>query len=147
LYAAKSQEEAFKRFIGLGDEVDLSARTGAMLETFLLFDEAKPAPALEYRSTLIKDKKFPSVRNVEILFRRLGIPRIFQALSRRSSTDVELALRAFMDVRNALAHESPPSITHLDVARYFTQVEVWIEAIDREFYGHVVRSSGSNYWS
>lgn len=146
-FAAKSQEELFKRFLASGDENDLAVRTVEKSQIFSLFNDGGPIPALDFSSKIVKDRKFPSVYNIESMFRRLGIPKILQLLSKRTRTNVEFSLRAFMDVRNALAHESPPSITDLDVDRYFQQVEVWVEAIDREFYGHVVRCSGARYWT
>ena len=143
---AKSQEDIFKRFLALGDEGELVERMNKQVLMFELFDNMKAVPSLDYSGKIIKDRKFPSVRNVDAMFKRLGIPRVFQRLSKRTRTDVELAFQSFMDVRNALAHESPPSITNLDVDR-FGQVGAWIDAIDREFYSHVVRCSGSRYWS
>lgn len=146
LYAARSQEDAYKRYFGLGDESDLARRIAEQISLFQLFDNGRRMAIQDYHGKLVKDRKFPSVYNIDTIFRRLGLPKIFRALSRRTRTDVELALRAFMDVRNALAHESPPSITDADVERYFRQVRSWIDAIDREFYSHVLRSSGAAFW-
>lgn len=143
---ARIYEDAFKRYIGLGDEQDLAVRILETGHAYKILDATETLPALDYRGKLIKDKKFPSVHNIEVLFKRLGFRKILQAVSRRTRTNVELSLRAFMDVRNSLAHESPPSITDLDVDRYFDQLDLWIGAIDREFYGHIVKVSGSAHW-
>ncbi|MBZ9870896.1 hypothetical protein LB542_08485 [Mesorhizobium sp. BR1-1-9] len=146
LFAARSQEELHRRFIALGDETELAIGTSEQLAVFGLLRDDDQMPVLDLVSKLIKDRKFPSIRNLEVLFRRLGKPKMTQALSKRTKTNVELALQAFMDVRNVLAHEGPPSITDLDVGRYFERVDAWIEGIDREFYGHVVKTSGAQYW-
>jgi len=147
LFAAKSQEDAFRRFFGLSEENDLAVRTIQHQRVFGLFNEGGTIPTLDFQAKLVKDKKFPSINNIDALFRRLGFPKMLQALSRRTRTNMEFALRAFMDVRNALAHEIPPSITDVDIDRYFSQVAGWVEAIDREFYGHVVKVSGARHWA
>ncbi|MER9352343.1 hypothetical protein NKI61_03470 [Mesorhizobium sp. M0514] len=146
LFAARSQEELHRRFIALGDETELAIGTSQQLTAFGLLRDNDPMPVLDLVGKLVKDKKFPSIHNLDVLFRRLGRPKMIQALSKRTKTNAELALRAFMDVRNVLAHEDPLSITDVDVGRYFAQIESWIEGIDREFYGHVVKTSGAQYW-
>jgi len=143
----RTYEDAFRRYFGLGDEQDLASRILAEPNIINVLDDGAPLPSLEYRSKIIKDKKFPSAYNVETLFKRLGLKKVLQLTSARTHTNVELGLRAFMDVRNSLAHENPPSITDLDVERYFRQIDLWIGAFDREFYRHVVRVSGSAHWA
>lgn len=147
LVVARIYEETFRRYIGLGDEQDLAARILEAAPAQDALNDGAKLPPLAYRSKLIKDKKFPSVYNVDVLFKRLGLRKIFQLVSKRTLTNVEFGLQAFMDVRNALAHESPPSVTDEDVERYFKQIELWIGAFDREFYRHVVKISGSGHWA
>ncbi len=142
----RSQENNFRGYIGTRDEVrfaEVLVRERAILN---FMTDAAQIPKVDLSDLIIKDKKFPSARNVEALFRRIGIDRISARLSARTKSSFELNLRSFMDVRNALAHESPPSITDVDVERYFQQIEIWIAAMDRELYNHIVQVSGSNYW-
>lgn len=146
LFAAKSQEESFKRFLIFGDEADLALRMSRQAHVFALFDENSRVPAIDFPNKIVKDKKFPSANNVDSMFKRLGCPNMIDMISGRIRSDFGLNLRSFMDVRNALAHESPPSITDLDVERYFNQIDSWISAIDREFYAHVAKCSGVLYW-
>ncbi|WP_408858521.1 HEPN domain-containing protein [Acidiphilium sp.] len=146
LYVARSQEEAFRRFLGLRDESDLATRTYGKINIFDALNDNGQVLISDYDSILLRDRKFPSVDNVSVMFRRIGMQKIFQSLNRRTSTNVELSLRGFMDIRNALAHENPPSITDLDVANYFDQLDLIISAVDREFYKHVTRCSGQQNW-
>lgn len=146
LAVLRSQEESFRRYIGDKDERGLAERIIASASIFSLLSSASPLGEDSFERLLIKDKKFPSVNNFSTLFKRVGLPKITQDISRRTRTNFELSLQSFMDVRNALAHESPPSITDEDVGRYITSLETWIDAIDREFYSHVVRVSGRGFW-
>jgi hypothetical protein len=147
LLLGRIYEDAFRRYIGLGDEQDLAAKILDGRASIGVLDDATAVPPLEFRTRLIKDKKFPSPYNIDVLFKRMGLKKILQLVSRRTKSNVELGLRSFMDVRNALAHENPPSVTDEDVSRYLNQIARWIDAFDREFYGHVVRTSGSAYWT
>jgi hypothetical protein len=140
------QEELFRRYFGDRDEAGLADRMAASSTYYSLLREADQVPTAEFEKLLVKDKKFPSVRNFRALFRRMGLPNMISMMSKRMKTDFELNLRAFMDIRNALAHENPPSITDVDVARYFRQMARWINAIDRQFYKHVTKISGEAYW-
>lgn len=143
---ARSQAEEYKRYIGMGNEVELAKQLLSQTDRYLILNDGALIPNLEFRSLIIKDKKFPSPNNLPVLFRRFGIQDIMQRVSRRTKGDFRLALQAFIDVRNALAHESPPSITDLDVARYIAQTDQWIASIDREFYSYVVRHGGADRW-
>lgn len=142
----KYQEEAFKRFIGLGDESSFSTKILEEKSVFSVLDSSKAIPDCDLNDLIISDKKFPSIRNFDKLFKRLGIEKIYGKISMRTKSTFDLNLQSFMDMRNALAHECPPSITHVDVGRYFQQIELWIGAIDRIFYSHVVKTSGSPAW-
>lgn len=142
----RHQEEAFRLYIGSKDE----RRFAEMIlrdKTFLtLAMDTATLPSGDLVKILVKDKKFPSVRNFEALFKRIGVDRIFGKISARTASDFELNLRSFIDVRNALAHESPPSVTDVDLLRYFAQIKAWIDAIDRELYSHVAKVSGTAFW-
>lgn len=146
LALTKEQEEHYRRYSAFGDETELTAKTINKISLFQLADRQKPFLSQDMMVKLIREKKFPSPQNLETLFRRMGLPRITALLSRRTRSDFGLSLQAFMDVRNALAHENPPGITDVDVERYFSQLSQWIGALDREFYRHVVRCSGAGYW-
>lgn len=142
----RSQEEAFRRYFGDKDEAGLAGKIAAASTVLSLLQDTDTVPAIDFDDLLLKGKKFPSVRNLNTLFRRIGLPKVSQGISRRTKTDFELNLQAFMDIRNALAHESPPSITDVDVAHYLRQMKRWLNAIDREFYSHVEKVSGPAYW-
>jgi hypothetical protein len=142
----KHQDDAFRLYVGTKDEGRFAEAILADRSFAALLVDTETMQSSDLASMLVKDKKFPSTRNFEALFKRIGIDKIFGKLSARTASTFELNLRSFMDVRNALAHESPPSVTDEDLVRYFSQVRSWIDAIDRELYSHVVKVSGSAYW-
>lgn len=143
---ARDQEEWFRRFFWDKNESELVEKILSTTSIFSLIPDADLMPPLDFEKLLIKDKKFPSVRNVRSLFRRVGLPKMTHLISKRTRADFELNLQAFMDIRNALAHESPPSITAVDVSHYFRQMKRWVNAIDREFHAHVEKVSGPAFW-
>jgi len=142
----KYQEQAFKRFVGLGDEGSFVDSVLIDKDVYNLMSSSEHVPPCDFHNLLIKDKKFPTVRNFEKLFRRLGVERVLGKMSAKTSSTFDLNLQSFMDIRNALAHESPPSITHVDVKRYLEQTSAWISGLDRILYSHVVKTSGPNAW-
>ncbi len=142
----KSQEENFRRYIGDRDEATLAANIFGNPGVYLLMQDTEAIPSVDLDNLILKDKKFPSVRNLNVIFKRVGLPKISQEISRRTRLTFELNWQSFMDIRNALAHESPPSITDEDVDRYFSQIKKWVNAVDRTVYSHVVAVSGSGYW-
>jgi len=143
----RSVEEEFTRFLSYGDEIKMSNYLMSSVEALQSVDPLKPLPSFDITSSGVSDKKFPSKRNISSLFKRFGIKNIHSELSRRTRMDFELNLQSFMDLRNALAHESPPSVTDVDVSKYMDLVEKWIRAIDRIMYSHVVRASGASLWA
>ncbi len=142
----KAQEEAFRNFIVTKNEVKLAEAVLKERIIFSIMDDSATTIQVDLGSIILKGKKFPSPKNLSTLFRRVGIQKIHSNISKRTRSNFELNLQSFMDVRNALAHESPPSITDIDVDRYFKQVVMWIDAVDREMYSHVVKISGASYW-
>ena len=143
---ARHLEEEFRRYQSHGDEMKIAQFLSESKETILLINSVDALPDLDYAKLLLKDRKFPSDRNMSVMFRRIGISNIGGIISKKTKSDFGLHLRSFMDVRNALAHENPPTITEVDVQRYFEQINSWISAIDRALYSHVIAKSGSIYW-
>lgn len=92
------------------------------------------------------NKKYPSVNNWRLLFKRLGISDIYGSVSSILSRDSEAILDSFNDVRTAIAHQIPPSLTINDVIRHLDNLIVFIRATDRVVYRHLVRDVGSECW-
>jgi hypothetical protein len=143
---ARSLSDAFRLYGADGDETKLAMRIEASEATLRILQDAVEVSHVDFVDLLIKDKRFPSVRNFDKLFRRMGVSKIFAEVTKRVKSDFPLALQSFMDVRNAIAHEFPPNITDEDVERYFLNLSKWIAAVDRAMYSHVAAISGSVHW-
>lgn len=144
---ARSMEANYFNYVADRDEVKLASKIGTKRHLLALVDGSQPIPVMDYREAVISDRSFPSTKNFDRLFGRVGIPKMSSKLNSRVKGDFLLALQSLMDVRNALAHEYPPPITDVDVKRHLKNLNGWINAIDREIFSHLVRVSGSKYWS
>jgi hypothetical protein len=140
-------EQSFFNYVGDGDEVKLASNVIAKRGVLDLADASKPLPVLDYKAAVVAARRFPSTKNFDRLFGRIGIAKMSARMNARVKGDFLLGLQSFMDVRNALAHEAPPPITDIDVDRHIRNVRKWINGIDRELYSHVAKTSGSGLWN
>jgi len=89
---------------------------------------------------------YPSYKNINRLFSRLGISNIGDLIGKKLHRDTETLIEGFQSVRTALAHSEPPIITIQDVEAKLEDMRSLIGAIDKIFYKHVVAYSGSDCW-
>jgi hypothetical protein len=94
----------------------------------------------------ITNKKYPSVKNIRSLFIRIGIENIFSLIDRKLRTNSSLQLESFLSIREAIAHQAPPSLTYNDIKKYLDDLKVFVGVIDRVLYSHVLRYTGNNCW-
>ncbi len=95
---------------------------------------------------IVNDKKYPSPKNLKILFNRIGIRNIFSETDRAGRKDYELILRSFLDVRETIAHQESTDLTFEDVKRNFKNIIDLLDKIDRISFRHVCKISGKKYW-
>jgi hypothetical protein len=95
--------------------------------------------------TIVNDKKYPSPKNIKILFNRIGIRSIFSETDRVGKKNYELILRSFLDVRETIAHRASTDLTFKDIKRNFKNVSDLLDKLDRASYGHVCNISGQKY--
>jgi len=139
-------EQSFLNYVGDGDEVKLAANILGRRDFLALADGASALPAIDYKETVLAKRRFPSPKNIDRLFARIGIAKISSRMNARIKGDFLLSLQSFMDVRNALAHEAPPPVTDVDVRRHMRNVRKWINGLDRELYSQVLKASGPAFW-
>jgi hypothetical protein len=106
----------------------------------------RPMQSQHIGPAIVSGRKFPSPDNIKILSSRIGKPGLSGRLSARLGVDFEIALQAFLDVRNAIAHEFPPDVTQEDARRYIADVRRWLNAIDREMCTHICATSTIADW-
>ena len=91
--------------------------------------------------------KYPSVKNLKILYIRIGINDIFNEVARRGQKDYKSQLESFLSIREAIAHQEAPVMTFQDVERHLDNLIDFINKIDRVVYSHITKISGEGYWS
>lgn len=92
------------------------------------------------------NKKYPSVKNMAVLYNRLGIPNIFDALSMSRHKDYKGNLDSFLSVRESIAHTGAGTVTYDDVKRHICYVDDLIHSLDRVLHRHCCQLSGSVNW-
>ena len=95
---------------------------------------------------IVNDKKYPSPKNLKILFNRIGIKSIFNETDRIGKKNYELLLRSFLDVRETIAHQESTDLTFNDVKRNFKNITDLLDKLDRASYSHICSISGQKYW-
>lgn len=93
-----------------------------------------------------KDRKYPSPKNIKILYSRIGCDNIFQILSRELKSDSELKLQGFNDVRTSIAHGNPPDLTLEDVRRNLNNIKLIIRSLDKINHREFSRNFGGGVW-
>lgn len=95
---------------------------------------------------IIGTNKYPSVKNLKILYNRLGIEDIIKQININSQKDLKTSFESFLSLRESIAHQSTNSITFEDIDRHFQNVLNYINHIDRIIYKHICKTSKSTYW-
>lgn len=96
--------------------------------------------------SIVNDKKYPSPKNIKILFNRIGIKNLFSETNRIGRKDYELILRSFLDIRETIAHQESTDLTFEDVKRNFRNIKDLLDKLDRVIYKHICAVSGQRYW-
>jgi hypothetical protein len=143
-HLANSQElaDAYRRYVASGDEEQLHASLISLFDSEAASLSSGATVPVFGPSRIYGTKRYPSVKNIKSMFRRLGIPKIFSRLNARVRGFAELQLQSFNDVRNALAHEGKvTSVSVDDVRSRIAAVARLLGALDREIW-----SSYPNVW-
>lgn len=79
--------------------------------------------------------KYPSEKNLEKLFFRIGIDRVFMVLSAILNEDAKALLESISSLRTQLAHTGTlPGISGVDVRSLLVSTERFVGAMDRVIY-------------
>ena len=113
-----------------------------------LFDETRAISPGTNLNLAIERKRYPSPDNLKTVFRRLGIPDIFNQLNRYAKTDVEALLSSFNDVRNNFAHSGVlVGFSVRDVVKTVRDLNRIVNAVDRAYFKHVAATCGLGCWT
>lgn len=92
------------------------------------------------------DKKYPSIKNMGVLYNRIGIEDIFGRLSLRYHRDYKNKLSSLLSIREAIAHTGLRTVTYTDIIDQIDFVDELINRLDRVLYTHFSLVAGSQYW-
>lgn len=97
-------------------------------------------------SIITNNKKYPSKKNLKVLYNRIGINNIFHEINKRGKKDYTSQLESFLNIREAISHQAPPTLTISDVERHFNNIKDIINQIDRSCHTHILNISKADYW-
>lgn len=141
-----SQLSTFKAFIHSGDEVKTLTKLKTSNNCYKIIHDNHPFTNQIRAGQIIGTKKYPSIKNLNILFNRIGIRKIINEINRKGQKNYELDLKSFLDIRETLAHDIAPSVTFVDVQRHYKNISEIIRMLDRVTYSHIVKISGEKFW-
>lgn len=146
LILLESQLPTFKAYIQNGDEVKTLNRLKTSNNFFKIIHDNNLFTNQVRAGQIIGTKKYPSIKNLSILFNRIGIRKIINEINRKGQKNYELDLKSFLDIRETLAHDIAPSVTFVDVQRHYKNIREIIGMLDRITYSHIVKISGEKFW-
>ena len=144
----KNQEKNFINYVSHGSESMMMSDLNKCKDKLqALSSPDTPVKPVIVSKQLIMDKKYPSKKNIKLLFNRFGIKDIFKAMTVKGKKDYEFMLQSFSDSRTELAHSySSTNITKDTVIDNLNNVKEIVQILDRILYTHICAKSGSKYW-
>lgn len=141
-------EQHYASYQSSGDERRLLQSLSSLVKTpkrSLLHDNEQ-APRI-LGSEILASKTYPSSENLERVFSRLGIQKIFDATSALIGADSSLLLKGFADKRTELAHNAVmPGTSAADIRVELEKLQRFVAALDRVSYNHITQLVGQPIW-
>jgi hypothetical protein len=145
--AGKRQLSAFKRYAFGGDESKFIKNLVSNTHLPALFDGNSKVIDLIGLSEHVRDRKYPSVKNMKAIFARFGVNDIFKTIQIKGKKDFKKVLESFADKRTEIAHQHPsPDLTYQDVKDNLEAIKHLINYLDRVLYSHICAVSGEDCW-
>lgn len=145
-FARRRLAPHFKRFAFSEEEGALHQSINAEADLWSFLSGTPHLPAFFDGRALHEACAYPSFKNLKKLFARLGVLDVDARLSRVLRRDVETLVAAFQDIRTALAHAAPPSITIKDVRDRLGDQLRLVAALDRVMFSHISVHGGPECW-
>jgi hypothetical protein len=136
----------FTQYLFQKDEKEFLRKLDAEAHLWPLLTGQTFVPVSFDGSVVYSERKYPSGKNIKVLFSRIGVDNIFDLLSRHVAADAEFQLKSFNDIRTALAHSNPPQLTLLDVERNLQTITKLVNAMDKVVHQTLSRHLGSAIW-
>lgn len=142
-----NQLNHYKNYNFNSDERKLLAKINCKKNYYDVLDLTKTVSNSINSNSILSTNKYPSVKNMKILYFRIGIDNIFNEIAKRGKKDYVSQLESFLSIREAIAHQEAPVMTFSDVERHLNNLIDIINRIDRVVYSHINKISGSKYWN
>lgn len=142
-----NQLSHYKNYTHNPDERKLLEKMNCTKEYYNVLDLNSPFSNNINSHIVIATNKYPSVKNLKILYFRVGITDIFKGISKRGKKDFKSLLESFLSIREAIAHQEAPELTSQDVERHINNLGEMINNIDRVVCSHITEISGEQYWN
>lgn len=145
--AGKKLLTAFKKYILYGDEGIFINDLMSKKDVALLFDNNSIVKESINQTEYVRDRKYPSAKNILAVFKRFGINNIFSVINKKGKRDFKIVLSSFSDRRTEIAHQHPsPDLTYKDIVENLGSLKLFIKYVDRVLYSHVLVISGEECW-
>lgn len=141
------QVNHYRTYYNSSDEKALLKSISIDNSFYQLLDDTIAFSTQVHSSNIIGTNKYPSIKNLKILYNRLGIRDIINELHRKAKKDISTAIESFLSLRESIAHQGAPAITFNDIERHFKNINEAINYLDRVIYSHIKNESGENYWT
>ncbi|MDD4753883.1 HEPN domain-containing protein [Proteiniphilum propionicum] len=141
------QVNHYRTYYNSSDEKVLLKNIAIDNSFYQLLDDTIAFSTQVHPSNIIGTNKYPSIKNLKILYNRLGIKDIINELHRKAKKNISTAIESFLSLRESIAHQGAPTITFNDVERHFKNINEAINYLDRVVYSHIKKESGENYWT
>ncbi|MBA6398243.1 HEPN domain-containing protein [Colwellia sp. BRX10-4] len=142
----RGQKDLFKQHLFNGDEAKTLKKMASSRSIYNVLQDDTIIDRSIVAGTILGTNKYPSIKNLKIVYNRIGISDIFLELHRKSQNDITSQLSSFLDIREAISHQTPSSLTYTDITRHLSNLKNIINYLDRIKYSHLVKVSGADCW-
>ncbi len=137
----------FRNYYNSSDERALLKSISIENSYYKITDELISFSSQIYPTNIIGSNKYPSIKNLKILYHRLGIEDVIIELNKKAKKDIKITIESFLSLRESIAHQGAPAITFDDITRHFKNIRETINYLDRIVYSHIKKESGEIYWT
>jgi hypothetical protein len=149
LITHKHVNDHVARFLAMKDEgVYLDSVAGTLaLPEWQTFDDSANVPNADLMC-VIREKRYPSPKNIRRVFRRIGVQNVFAQLNAAAHTNVEALVQSYNDVRNDFAHDGViVGVNAADIRKKLRDLVRVANSIDRVLHKFVHQSCGAAFWT
>ncbi|MEJ7557080.1 MAG: HEPN domain-containing protein [Pedobacter sp.] len=137
----------YRNYYNSSDERILLNSIAVDKNYYKLLDGTETFISQVHPSNIIGTNKYPSTKNLKILYFRLGINDILTELNKKAKKDIKTSIESFLSLRESIAHQGASAITFEDITRHFKNIAEVIELKDRIVYSHIGKISGTEFWT